>query len=44
VQATIDGNDAANITVPIIGDEFDRVATEHPLTLPVLFLMGFPPK
>lgn len=44
VQATIDGNDAAYIAVPITGDEFDRVATEHPLSFPVLFLMGFPPQ
>ena len=44
VQATIDGNDAEYIAVPITGDEFDRVATEHPLTFPVLFLMGFPPQ
>ena len=31
------------IAVPVDGEEFERVATEHPLPLPVRFLMGFPP-
>ena len=31
------------IAVPVEGEEFERVATEHPLPLPVRFLMGFPP-
>ena len=43
VQASINGSEAAYIAVPVIGDEFDQVAAQHPLRLPVLFLMGFPP-
>ena len=31
------------IAVPVDGEEFERVAAEHPLPLPVRFLMGFPP-
>ena len=31
------------IAVPVDGEEFERVADEHPLPLPVRFLMGFPP-
>ena len=31
------------IAVPVDGEEFERVAKDHPLPLPVRFLMGFPP-
>ena len=31
------------IAVPVDGEEFVRVAKDHPLPLPVRFLMGFPP-
>jgi hypothetical protein len=31
------------IAVVVEGEEFERVAAEHPLPLPILFLMGFPP-
>jgi hypothetical protein len=27
---------------PVEGEEFERVAAEHPLPLPALFLMEFP--
>jgi hypothetical protein len=43
VRASINGSDAAYIAIPVKGDEFDQVAAQHPLRLPVLFLMGFPP-
>ena len=32
------------IAVPIIGEEFERVAVGFPLSFPVRFAMGFPPK
>ena len=32
------------IAVPITGEEFERVAAGFPLTFPVRFAMGFPPK
>ena len=31
------------IAVDVQGDEFDRVATEHPLPFVARYLMGFPP-
>jgi hypothetical protein len=43
VQAEIGGVTANYTAVPVSGAEFDRVAAEHPLSLPVRFLMGFPP-
>jgi hypothetical protein len=43
VQVEIDGVVADYIAVPVGGEEFKRVAAEHPLPLPVRFLMGFPP-
>ena len=43
VQAQVDGITAAYTAVPISGAEFERVAADHPLPLPVRFLMGFPP-
>jgi hypothetical protein len=43
VQAEIDGITSSYTAVPISGAEFARVAADHPLPLPVRFLMGFPP-
>lgn len=43
VRVEIDGVVADYIAVPVDGEEFERVAAEHPLPLPVRFLMGFPP-
>ena len=43
VRVEIDGVVADRLAVPVDGAEFERVAAEHPLPLPVLFLMGFPP-
>ncbi len=43
VRVEMDGAAADYIAVPVDGKEFERVAAEHPLPLPILFLMGFPP-
>ncbi len=43
VRVEIDGAVANYLAVPVDGEEFERVAAEHPLPLPILFLMGFPP-
>ena len=43
VRVEIDGAVADYVAVPAKGEEFERVAAEHPLPLPVRFLMGFPP-
>ena len=43
VRVEIDGAAADYIAVQVEGEEFERVAAEHPLPLPILFLMGFPP-
>lgn len=43
VQVSIDGIKADYRAVPVSGEEFDRVDAAHPLPLPVMFLMGFPP-
>ncbi len=43
VRVEIDGAVADYIAVPVDGEEFERVAAEHPLPLRILFLMGFPP-
>ena len=43
VRVEIDGVAADYVAVPAEGEEFERVAAEHPLPLPILFLMGFPP-
>ena len=43
VSIEIHGMVADYIAVPVEGEEFERVAAEHPLPLPVRFLMGFPP-
>ena len=44
VRVEIDGDVAAYRAVPVKGEEFERVAAEHPLPLPIRFLMGFPPE
>ena len=44
VRVEIDGAVADYIAVPVDGEEFERVAAEHPLPLRILFLMGFPPE
>ena len=43
VQVEIDGAVADYRAVQVEGDEFERVAAEFPIPLPVRFLMGFPP-
>ena len=43
VRVEMDGAVADYIAVPVDGEEFERVAAEYPLPLPILFLMGFPP-
>jgi hypothetical protein len=43
VRVEIDGAAADYVAVPVEGEEFERVAAENPLPLPVRFLMGFPP-
>ena len=44
VSIEIHGKVVDYIAVPVEGEEFERVAFEHPLPLPARFLMGFPPK
>ena len=43
VRVEIDGVVADYLAEPVEGEEFERVAAEHPLPLRFLFLMGFPP-
>ena len=43
VRVEIDGVAAEYVAVPVEGAEFERVAAEHPVPLPIRFLMGFPP-
>jgi hypothetical protein len=43
VRVEIDGAAGDYVAVPVEGEEFERVATEHPIPLPIRFLMGFPP-
>jgi hypothetical protein len=43
VRVEIDGGVTDYLAVPAEGEEFERVAFEHPLPPPILFLMGFPP-
>jgi len=43
VRIEIDGVAASYVAVPVEGEEFERVAAEHPIPLPARFLMGFPP-
>ena len=44
VIAELDGIAERYVAVQIHGKEFDQVSEEHPLPLPVMFLMGFPPE
>jgi len=44
VRVEIDGVSADYLAVAVAGEEFDRVAAEHPLGFVVMFLMGFPPE
>ena len=44
VQAEMDGVVADYRAVPVQGQEFDRVATEHPIPFGFKFVMGFPPE
>ncbi|MCE2391038.1 MAG: nitroreductase family deazaflavin-dependent oxidoreductase [Proteobacteria bacterium] len=43
VQVRIGGVLSDFVAVPVDGEEFRRVAVEHPLPFVVRFLMGFPP-
>jgi hypothetical protein len=43
VRVEIDGVESDFVGVPVTGEEFERVAAEYPLPLPIRFLMGFPP-
>lgn len=43
VQVEVDGVASDYVATPVQGDEFERVAAEHPLPFMVRFLMGFPP-
>ena len=43
VRVEIEGAAADYVAVPVEGEEFERVAAEHPIPLPIRFLMGFPP-
>ena len=44
VVAEFDGIEGRYVAVAVRGEEFERVSQAHPLPLPVLFLMGFPPE
>ena len=43
VLVEIDGVESDFVAVPVEGEEFERVAAEFPLPLPIRFMMGFPP-
>ena len=43
VRGEIQGNVEDYIAVPVEGEEFERVAAEHPLPFSARFVMGFPP-
>ena len=43
VRVEIDGVAADYVAIPVEGEQFERVAAEHPIPLPIRFLMGFPP-
>jgi len=43
VLVEIDGVESDFVAVPVKGEEFERVAAEFPLPLPIRFMMGFPP-
>ena len=44
VLVEIDGVESDFVAVPVEGEEFERIAAEYPLPLPIRFLMGFPPQ
>ncbi len=44
VVAEWDGIQGRYVAVEVQGEEFEQVSQQHPLPLPVLFLMGFPPE
>ena len=44
VKGEIQGKVKDYLAVIVEGEEFELVSSEHPLPLPVKFLMGFPPK
>jgi len=44
VQVTADGKTQAYVAVPVTGEEFDRVNTEHKLGIVIRILTGFPPR
>ncbi len=44
VEATIEGEKAPYIAVPVTGEEHTRVDGEHSLPLPFRILTGFPPR
>ncbi len=44
VVAEMDGIEQRYIAVEVGGEEFERVLEKHPLPLPVMVLMGFPPE
>ncbi len=44
VRVEVDGKSADYLAVVVTGEEFDRIAAEFPIPLPMRFLMGFPPE
>ena len=44
VVAELDGIEARYVAVQVQGEEFERVSQRHPLPLPIMLLMGFPPE
>jgi hypothetical protein len=44
VQVTVDGETKNHLAVPVTGEEFDRVARDHPIGLRYRILMGFAPR
>ena len=44
VDGEVDGQLRRYAVEPVVGGEFQRVADRMPLSLPVRFLMGFPPE
>ena len=43
VRVEIDGVEADYVAIPVEGEEFERVAAEYPVPLPIRIMMGFPP-
>lgn len=44
VQVTADGKTLEYVAVPVTGEEFDRVTSEHQLGIVLRILTGFPPR